>query len=78
MSKVEFKLNWAGVGQLLKSDGAMRACEAHAKRIQERCGPGYEVTTHRGKSRVNASVGPVTAEARQENYENNTLEKALY
>lgn len=78
MGKVEFKLNEAGVRQLLKSDGAMKVCESHAKRIQSRCGSGYEVTTHRGKTRVNASVGPVTAEARQENYENNTLEKALY
>ena len=78
MSKVEFKLNQAGVRQLLKSDGARSVCEEHAKRIQSRCGDGYEISAYTGKTRVNVSVGAVTAEARQENFENNTLEKALY
>lgn len=76
-SKVRFKLNRAGVGQLLKSAEMMRVCEGYAQGIQGRCGEGYEVTTFTGKSRVNASVHAATIEARKENSENNTLLKAV-
>lgn len=78
MSKVEFKLNRAGVRELLRSTGTANACREHANKVAGRCGPGYEVSTYKGTTRANASVKAVTEEAIRENYENNTLEKALY
>ena len=76
MSKVNFKLNKAGVRQLLRSQEAMNVVTGYAYSMQSRCGDGYEVTYMTGKNRVNASVAPMTAEARRDNYENNTLLKA--
>ena len=78
MSKVRFKLNRAGVRELLRSTGTANACREHANKVAARCGSGYEVSTYKGTTRANASVKAVTEEAIQENYENNTLVKALY
>lgn len=76
MSKVNFKLDRDGVRQLLQSAEAMAVCEEYAQGIRNRAGDGYEVTTMVGKTRVNASVYAATVEARQDNYNNNTLLKA--
>ena len=76
MSKVNFKLNRAGVRALLRSQEAMNVVTSYAYSMKSRCGPGYEVTYMVGKSRVNASVAAMTPEARQDNYQNNTLLKA--
>ena len=76
MSKVKFKLNRAGVRELLRSQEAMSVVSDYAMRVQSRCGAGYEMTTHVGVNRVNASVHAATAEARRDNYNNNTLLKA--
>ena len=67
MSKVNFKLNKAGVRQLLRSQEAMNVVTGYAYSMQSRCGEGYEVTYMTGKNRVNASVAPMTAEARRDN-----------
>ena len=77
MSKVDFKLNRAGVRELLRSPEALSVVESYAAPVQSRAGEGYEITTHTGKNRVNASVHAETYEARKDNYENNTLLKAL-
>lgn len=77
MSKVKFKLNGAGVRELLKSQEAMAVVKSYADAVQGRAGEGYEVTTYVGKTRVNASVAAATKEARKDNYDNNTLLKAL-
>ena len=76
MSKVDFKLNGAGVRQLLRSSEAMAVVSQQANALRNRCGDGYEVTTYTGKNRVNASVHAATVEARRDNYQNNTLLKA--
>ncbi|MBQ3856296.1 MAG: hypothetical protein II762_06385 [Ruminococcus sp.] len=76
MSKVDFKLNSAGVRQLLKSAEALDVVKDYAYAIRNRAGDGYEVTWMVGKTRVNASVAAMTPEARRDNYENNTLLKA--
>ena len=78
MNKVIFKLNKAGVREMLRSNGTANVCREHANKVARRCGTGYEVTTYKGTNRANASVVAVTEEAIRENYENNTLEKALY
>ena len=73
----KFQLNRSGVRELLRSDELMAECSKHAKRIQNRCGYGYEMTTHVGKNRVNASVHAKTIKARKDNSKNNTLLKAM-
>lgn len=79
MSKLKFKLNRAGVGKLLKSKETAEVCGDFANDIKNRCGDGYEVSIHPGgKTRANASVKAVTKKAKQDNLDNNTLEKALY
>lgn len=78
MSSVKFKLKRSGVRELLRSQNAAAACAKFAGEVRERCGDGYEVTAYvGGKTRSNASIMAVTVEARRENMENNTLEKAL-
>lgn len=77
MSKAKFELNRAGVRELLRSQEMMNICREYADGVQARAGDGYEVTTHVGRNRVNASVHAETYEARKDNYDNNTLLKAL-
>ena len=77
MSKVKFELNRAGVRDLLRSQESANICRSHAVGVQGRAGAGYEVTTYIGRNRANASVHAETYEARKDNYENNTLLKAL-
>lgn len=53
-------------------------CLEHANATCESAGgEGYEVTTHTGKNRVNASVRANTVKTIKDNYENNTLLKSL-
>lgn len=78
MSRVKFKLNRAGVRELMQSPEAMSVVTEYANNILSRCpsGLGYEVSTRVGATRVNASVFAATPEARRDNYNNNTLLKA--
>ena len=77
MSKVDFKLNSSGVRALLQSSEALGICKDYAYSIKSRAGDGYEVTWQVGKTRVNASVAPMTPEAKRDNFNNNTLLKSL-
>ena len=77
MSKVKFELNRAGVRELLRSPEAASVCRSYAENVKGRAGEGYEVTTYTGRKRANASVHAETYEARKDNYDNNTLLKAL-
>ena len=78
MSKVRFKLDRAGVRELMQSAEAVSVCTEYANNILSRCpaGLGYEVSSMVGKTRANASVFAATPEARRDNYQNNTLLKA--
>lgn len=77
MSRIEFRLDKKGVGELLKSDEMMQMCVEEAVKIRGKVGEGYEVTAYRGKNRVNASVHAQSDRAKKECYENNTLLKAV-
>ena len=70
-------MNRAGVRELLRSGEMASICREHANKVKNAAGDGYEVTTYTGRNRVNASVHAETYEARKDNYENNTLLKAL-
>ena len=76
MSKVKFKLNRAGVRELMKSQEMMNVVTDYADQIRGRAGEGYEVSQFVGRNRVNASVFAAIYEALQDNYEHNTLLKA--
>ena len=74
---VKFVLNRSGVRELLQSDEMMAVCRDYAQKVADRAGDGYELDEYVGKNRVNVSIGAVTEEAKQDNYDNNTLLKAI-
>lgn len=77
MSRLKVTLNRKGVRALLRSEEMAAICTEHAQAAQSRLGDGYGVTTRTGKNRVNASIAAETAQARQDNAQNNTILKAL-
>ena len=77
MAKVRIELNTGGVRELLRSQEMGNICEEYANEALGRLGEGYEVTTHTGKNRVNASVSAESYQAKRENSEHNTILKAL-
>lgn len=78
MSKMRFELNRAGVRELLRSSEMMSICKGYANSALSQLGNGYEVTTHTGKNRVNASVIADTYQAKRDNLENNSIIKAVF
>ncbi len=77
MAKNTFKLNYKGVGELMKSEAMQTVLKEYATSIKNRCGDGYEQDMYIGKSRANAMVSATTHQARRDNLENNTLLKAV-
>lgn len=77
MADFRVELNESGVRELLQSGEMMGICRSLAEGVAARAGAGYEVTTYKGKTRVNASVHVVSDEARADNLKNNTLLKAV-
>lgn len=79
MSKVKFKLNGAGVRELLKSQEMGAICMDYALKIQETANgscPGYVAEARHYPERTGAAVYPGTYAAERDNYKNNTLLKA--
>ena len=68
---------YAGIGQLLKSDGMREAVESAASGIAARAGSGYAYDAHLSSQRWNANVYPADPEAWEDQIENNTLLKVL-
>lgn len=77
MANSGFKLNYAGVGQLLKSAEMQNVLEEKATAIKNSCGDGYGQDTYVGKTRANAMVYAETFEAKRDNMKNNTILKAV-
>lgn len=77
MAKMKFKLNYSGVGQLLKSAEMQKVLEKKATDIKNRCGDGYEHDVYVGKNRANAMVYPDSYAAKRDNMKNNTILKAV-
>lgn len=76
--KFRIELNPEGVRELLQSPEMEAVCREHAEAIAARAGgDGYSVTTHTGRTRVNASVYAASAKAKRDNMKNNTLLKAV-
>lgn len=77
MSKLKFKLNFAGVGQLLKSAEMQAVLTEKASVIRNRAGDGFAQDVHVGKTRANAMVYADTYQAKRQNKKHNTLLKAV-
>lgn len=77
MAKSGFKLNYSGVGQLLKSAEMQKVLEEKATAVKNRCGDGYGQDIYVGKNRANAMVYAETFEAKRDNMKNNTILKAV-
>lgn len=74
-SGFKFELDYAGVGQLLKSEEMQSVLIDYANAVQNRVGDDYSVYV--GRTRANVSVRTDNDDAIQDNYENNTLLKAV-
>ena len=77
MAKNKFKLNYSGVGQLLKSSEMQGVLTEKATAIKNRAGEGYVQDVYVGKTRANAMVYAVSYKAKRDNMKNNTLLKAV-
>ena len=77
MSDIKFKLNRAGVAELMKSAPMQNVRAQYASDIQSRCGDGYVKDIHVGKNRANEMVSPKNNKAKKDNMKNNTLLKAV-
>lgn len=77
MVKLKVELNKGAVGELLRSEEMRGVLEEEAQRIVNRCGPGYESSVRRRKTRQTAAVFARTRNARKDNMDNNTLLKAM-
>ena len=70
--------NYAGIGELLRSE-EMKACvEDVASGVLSACGAGYDMRTHNTGQRWACNVYADTTAANKDNLENNTLLKAAF
>ena len=77
MSNVQFKLNKAGVRELLKSEGVYGECKKVAQSALAKCGDGYAVHDVKYPERSGAAIAATTMKAVNDNKKNNTLLKAV-
>ncbi len=77
MSNIKFKLNKAGVRELLKSAGAESVCMEHAQRIQGNAGEHYAAEGRHYPERSGAAVYPSDPQGNADNLKNNTLLRLL-
>ena len=77
MTDVKFELNPEGVRELMKSDSMIDILNGIANQAADQLGDGYEVTTVIGTNRANAEVAAVSHAAKKENYETNSILKAI-
>lgn len=76
--KIEFKLDYKGFGEILKGDEMMAVLMNYARGVQARAGEGYTVEPFHGFDREKAYIVRASSKrARQDNFDNNTLEKAV-
>lgn len=63
--------------ELLRSDEMQAVLQDAAQAVMAKLPDGYETNEHVGKNRRNIEIAAVTAKARRDNLENNTLLKAV-
>lgn len=74
---VKVKLNLPGLNELMKSEGIAGAVEDAAKAVADAAGGDYGTSVNQGRWIAIANVFPESKEAAKENYEDNTLLKAI-
>lgn len=77
MGNVKIKLNTAGVRELLKSSEMQEACRECAEKVLARAGEGYAIEPRNYPERSGYAVKAETRQAYKDNYNNNTLIRAL-
>ena len=78
MSKiVKFKLNKAGVGELLKSEEVGSVCMEHANCVRNSAGEHYTAEARHYRERTGAAVYPSDPVGIRDNLQNNTLLRSL-
>lgn len=77
MSKVEVKLNLKGINEVMKSGEIQSACENAARAVGTMSGIETDVQSGTINYIAYANVYPATKEAAKENFEDNTLLKAV-
>ena len=74
---VKFKLNLPGLNELMKSAEMQAVLDAAGDAVANAAGPGYTTTGRTGQFIGFSNVYPEDQKAAKDNYENNTLLKAL-
>lgn len=76
---IKFELNREGVKELMKSDEMGVVLSEYAQRVMKNAGNSedYQLDPYSGLNRDNVSVVAINDKSIQDNYENNTLLKAL-
>lgn len=77
MTKVEFELNMAGLRELMKGPEMQAALQDAGDAVATAAGGDHGVRVHVADFVAIANVYPDSKEAAKDNYENNTLLKAL-
>ena len=77
MSKVKFELNLPGLNELMKSPEMCAILEESGRTVAMTAGDGYASRVHQASFVAIANVYPDTAQAAKDNYDNNSLLKAL-
>lgn len=77
MKLIKFKLNGAGVQELLQGEAMQNVLREAAEQKAAAAGEGYEASVMIGQKRAYANITAATDEAKADNLENNTLEKVI-
>ena len=78
MGKVEIKLNLPGINKIMKSEGIQSKLSQAAKAVANIAGPEYAAEDPRVIRWIGiVNVHPASKNAAHDNFENNTLLKAL-
>ena len=78
MSKVEIKLNLPGINKIMKSEGIQSKLSQAAQAVANIAGPEYVAEDPRAIRWIGVvNVHPASKNAAHDNFENNTLLKAL-
>ena len=77
-NKVEIKINYKGVGALLKGKETEKMMSDFGSRIASQSGNEYSYRTVNSGQRIIANIFPATKKAAKDNLKNNTLLKALH
>lgn len=77
MGNVKFELNLQGLNELMKSPEMQAALDEAGEQVARNAGPDYAASGKTGRFIGFSNIYPNSAKAAHENYNDNTLLKAL-